>query len=140
MFTFLYFWYAIVILLNIGDFFLWLYTISRQNRRAFIRKRLHSKKYPLTSETNDHEKIRIFADDYLEADGFFMLTLIKENSSDFVATEIIHRLYTDKFLKKYFKQTTTITTTIYDAIDTKYDDDSDSNTKRRRHPFCSMIC
>ncbi len=137
MFTFLYFWYVIVILLNIGDFFLWLYTISRQNRHAFIRKRLHSKKYPLTNETNDLEKIRLFADDYLEADGFFMLTLIKENSSDFVATEIIHRLYTDKFLKKYFRKPTT--TTIYDAIDTKHEDDSDSNTKRRRH-FCSMIC
>jgi hypothetical protein len=118
MFTFLYFWYAIVILLNIGDFCLWLYTISPRNRRAFIRKRLHSKKYPL-------------------ADGFFMLTLIKENSSDFVASEIVHRLYTDKFLKNYFKETTT---TIYDAIDIKQDDDdSPGNTKRRRH-LCSMVC
>jgi len=60
MFTVLYFWYAMVILLNIGDFFLWLYTISPQNRRAFIRTRLHSKKYPLTNETKDREKINIF--------------------------------------------------------------------------------
>ena len=88
MFTVLYFWYAMVILLNIGDFILWLYTISPQNRRAFIRKRLHSKKYPLTNETRNQENINIFANDYLEADGFFMLILIKENSSDFVASEI----------------------------------------------------
>jgi hypothetical protein len=137
MFTFLYFWYAIVILLNIGDFCLWLYTISPRNRRAFIRKRLHSKKYPLTNETKNLENIDIFVEDYLEADGFFMLTLIKENSSDFVASEIVHRLYTDKFLKNYFKETTT---TIYDAIDIKQDDDdSPGNTKRRRH-LCSMVC
>lgn len=144
MFTVLYFWYAMVILLNIGDFFLWLYIISPQNRRAFIRKRLHSKKYPLTNETNDREKINLFTNDYLEADGFFMLVLIKENSSDFVASEIVHRLYTEKFLKNYFKDTT-----IYDAIDGKNDDDDDedidddndstSQTKRRHH-LCSMIC
>jgi hypothetical protein len=136
MFTVLYFWYTIIILLNICDFFLWLYTVSSQNRRAFIRKRLHSKKYPLTDETRNREKIRIFADDYLEADGFFMLILIKENSSDFVASEIVYRLYTEKFLKKYFKETTT---TIYDAIDTKQDEDSGSNNKRRNH-LCSMVC
>ncbi len=138
MFTVLYFWYTMIILLNIGDFFLWLYTFSPQNRRAFIRKRLHSKKYPFTNETRDREKVNIFANDYLEADGFFILLLIKENSSDFVASEIVHRLYTEKFLKNYFKETTA---SIYDAIDAKHndDDDSDSHTKRRR-PLCSMIC
>ncbi len=141
MFTVLYFWYAMIILLNIGDFILWLYTVSPQNRRAFIRKRLHSKKYPLTDETRDREKVNIFANDYLEADGFFMLILIKENSSDFVASEIVHRLYTEKFLKKYFKETTG---SIYDAIDGKENDEdddgsSDGYTKRRRH-LCSSIC
>lgn len=138
MFTVLYFWYAMVILLNIGDFFLWLYTVSPTNRRAFISKRLHSKKYPLTNETRNREKVDIFANDYLEADGFFMLVLIKENSSDFVASEIVHRLYTDKFLKNYFKETATI----YDAIDTKNEEDDpdfNSKNKRRRH-LCSMIC
>lgn len=141
MFTFLYFWYAIVIMLNIGDFFLWLYTISPGHRRAFIRTRLHSKKYPLTSDTRDVDKVRMFADEYLEADGFFMLTLIKENSSDFVASEIIHHLYTDKFLKRYCKESTPTTTTIYDAIDAKHDDDSKSGgSAKRRHHLCSMLC
>ncbi|UJR25294.1 hypothetical protein I4U23_006646 [Adineta vaga] len=140
MFTFLYFWYLIVILLNIGDFFLWLYIISPRNRYSFLRTRLHTKKYPLTNATSDSEKIRRFADEYLEADGFFMLTLIRENSSDFVASEIIHHLFTDKFLTRYFRDTTT-TTTIYDAIDTKHDDnDSDNNKTKRRHQFCSLIC
>ena len=137
MFTFLYFWYAFIISLNIGDFLLWLYTISPRNRYVFICKRLHSKKYPLTNKTSNREKIKTFVNDYLEADGFFMLTLIKENSSDFVATEIVHRLYTEKFLDKYFKET--ITTTIYDAIDTKQDEDSSNKIKRRLH-LCSMIC
>jgi len=140
MFTVLYFWYTIVILINLADFFLWLYIISPQNRRSFIRKRLHSKKYPLTNETKNQEKLNIFSNDYLEADGFFMLILIKENSSDFVASEIVHRLYTEKFLKNYFKETTT-TASIYAAIDAKHDDDddTDSNTKRRHH-LCSMLC
>ncbi|CAF4864706.1 unnamed protein product, partial [Rotaria sp. Silwood1] len=94
-------------------------------------------KFPLTDKTKDQEKIKIFVNDYLEADGFFMLTLIKENSSDFVASEIVYRLYTEKFLEKYFKETAT--TTIYDAIDTKQFEDSMNNTKRRQ-PLCSMIC
>ena len=136
MFTVLYFWYAMVILLNIGDFLLWLYLISPQNRRLFMRKRLHSKKYPLINEKTHREKINTFADDYLEADGFFMLILIKENSSDFVASEIVHRLYNEKFLKKYFNETTSF----YDAIDGKQDyDDNDSKSKRRRQ-LCSLIC
>ncbi|CAF1417700.1 unnamed protein product [Adineta ricciae] len=137
MFTFLYFWYLIVILLNIGDFFLWLYIISPGNRRAFIRTRLHTKKYPLTNATRDVEKIRMFADEYLEADGFFMLILIKENSSDFVASEIIHHLYTDKFLARYFRHTTA---TIYDAIDTKHEDDDLEGNGKRRRQFCSLVC
>ena len=137
MFTVLYFWYTMIILLNIADFFIWLYTISPQNRRTFIRKRLHSKKYPLTHETRDREKINKFANDYLEADGFFMLILIKENSSDFVASEIVHRLYTEKFLKKYDREYAT-GTTIYDAIDLKQDEDLENHPKRR--PLCSMVC
>jgi hypothetical protein len=134
MFTFLYFWYAIVILLNIVDFFLWLYAITPRNRHSFIRKRLHSKKYPLTNDLNDRGKILAFTNDYLEVDGFFILSLIKENSSDYVAAEIVHRLYADKFLKKYLRETTTI----YDSIDTKKDDYDTSNNKR--HHLCSMIC
>ena len=138
MFTVLYFWYAIVILMNIGDFLLWLHTISPSNRHRFIRKRLDSKKYPLAEETKNREAIKAFTNEYLEADGFFMLTLIKENSSDFVASEIVHRLYNEKFLEKYQQQETT-RTSIYDDIDFREDEDSISNTKRRRH-LCSMIC
>ncbi|CAF3427121.1 unnamed protein product [Rotaria sp. Silwood1] len=132
MFTFLYFWYAIVISLNIGDFFLWLYAITPQYRLNFIRKRLHSKKYPLTKEINDQSKIITFTNDYLEPDGFFILSLIKENTSDYVAAKIVHRLYTKKFLKRYFNQT--IATAIYNNNHSKKDNDS------KRHHLCSLIC
>ncbi|CAF1040073.1 unnamed protein product [Rotaria sp. Silwood1] len=132
MFTFLYFWYAIVISLNIGDFFLWLYAITPQYRLNFIRKRLHSKKYPLTKEINDQSKIITFTNDYLEPDGFFILSLIKENTSDYVAAKIVHRLYTKKFLKRYFNQT--IATAIYNDNHSKKDNDS------KRHHLCSLIC
>ncbi|CAF0822489.1 unnamed protein product [Rotaria sordida] len=134
MFTFLYFWYAIVISLNICDFFLWLYVITPQYRLNFIHKRLHSKKYPLTNEMNDQSKILAFTNDYLEADGFFILSLIKENTSDYVAAEIVHRLYTEKFLKRYPNKTTTTTKIIYDDNYTKKDNDS------KRSHLCSLIC
>ena len=140
MFTLLYFWYVIVILMNIADFILWIYLVSPRNRRRFIRKRLHSKKYPWLNEAKNRERLRAFIDDYLEADGFFMLTLIKENSSDFVASEIVHRLYTEKFLKRYLRESAG--TMIYDAIDTKPDDDDDESISdiKRRHHLCSLIC
>lgn len=139
MFTVLYFWYSMIILLNIGDFFLWLYTISPHNRRAFIRKRLHSKKYPLTNETRDREKVNLFTNEYLEADGLFILILIKENSSDFVASEIVYRLYTEKFLKKYERELAA-RMTIYDAIDVRQDENSDDHYPKKRRQLCSMIC
>jgi hypothetical protein len=130
MFTFLYFWYAIVILLNIWDFFLWFCSITPQNRFDFIYNRLHSKKYPLNDEINDRQKIRAFTNTYLEADGFFILSLIKENSSDYVAAEIVHRLYTEKFLRKYPNEITKTS----DHINISNDNDS------KRYHLCSMIC
>ncbi len=130
MFTFLYFWYVIVMLLNIFDFFLWLHAGTLQNRFNFIRKRLHSKKHPLTKQINDPTKILAFTKDYLEADGFFILSLIKENSSDYVAAEIVHRLYTEKFLKKYLHETLTINDHLYIK----------KNNDTKRYHLCSMIC
>lgn len=132
MFIFLYFWYVIVILLNVCDFFLWLHAITPRNRLDFIRKRLHSKTYSLTDQINDRSKILAFTYNYLETDGFFILSLIKENSSDYVAAEIVCRLYTEKFLKRYFLDTTSIHARIY----TKKDND-DNN---KRYHLCSMIC
>lgn len=128
MFTFLYFWYVIIITLNIWDFFLWSYATTPRNRYDFIRAHLHSKKHPLTTDINDQKKILAFTNDYLEADGFFILSLIKENSSDYVAAEIIHRLYVDKFLKRHLTESTKI----YEHID-------DNKNSRRQH-LCSMIC
>ncbi|CAF3554598.1 unnamed protein product, partial [Rotaria sordida] len=83
---------------------------------------------------NDQSKILAFTNDYLEADGFFILSLIKENSSDYVAAEIVHRLYTEKFLKRYPNKTTTTTKIIYDDNYTKKDNDS------KRSHLCSLIC
>ncbi|CAF4708473.1 unnamed protein product, partial [Rotaria sp. Silwood2] len=132
MFTFLYFWYVIVISLNVCDFFLWLYAITPQCRLNFVRKRLYSKKYPLTNGIKDESKIIAFTNDYLEADGFFILSLIKENTSDYVAAEIIHRLYAEKFLKRNLIKTTAEAS--YDDKHTKKDNDS------KRHNLCSLIC
>ncbi|CAF2856456.1 unnamed protein product [Rotaria sp. Silwood2] len=132
MFTFLSFSYVIVISLNVCDFFLWLYAITPPYRLNFVCKRLHSKKYPLTNEINDQPKIIEFTNDYLETDGFFILSLIKENTSDYVAAEIVHRLYTEKFLKRSLDNTTI--EAIYDDKHTKKDNDS------KRSHLCSLIC
>ncbi|CAF3176859.1 unnamed protein product [Rotaria socialis] len=132
MFTFLYFWYAIVILLNICDFILWSYSITPRNRLDFIRRRLHTRKHSSIKEMHDQSKIIEFTHGYLEADGFFILSLIKENSSDYVAAEIVYRLYTEKFLRKYHNKITTAA--IYDHINGQ-----NENVSKRRH-LCSLIC
>ena len=138
MFTFLYFWYLIVILINIADFFLWLNALTPGNRRSFIHKRLHSKKYPLRRGVNERANVLTFINNYLEADGFFLLSLIKENSSDYVAAEIVHRLYAEKFLPRYAHDLPLAASTIYDEINGK-GDDSQRDPRRRRH-LCAMIC
>ncbi|UJR23618.1 hypothetical protein I4U23_026604 [Adineta vaga] len=133
MFTLLYFWYVLVISLNIFDFFHWLYAITEQNRFDFIRKRLHTKKHSSTRDIKDPTKIRAFTNDYLESDGFFILSLIKENSSDYVATEITQRLYIERFLPRYINERSK-SIIIYDDIDSR----TINNTKR--HHLCSFIC
>lgn len=138
MFTFLYFWYALVILLNIGDFILWLNAITPRNRRTFIHKRLHSKRYNRRHQLEDRANIAAFADDYLEADGFFIVTLIKENISDYVAAELIHRLYREKFLPRYLHESQHL----YDRIESKMNPrlaEMEEAEKKRQH-LCSMIC
>ena len=140
MFTFLYFWYLIVILINIADFFLWLNALRPGNRRAFIHKRLHSKKYPLRRGVNERANVLAFINEYLEADGFFLLSLIKENSSDYVAAEIVHRLYAEKFLPHYAHDLPFAASTIYDEINgNDKGADSQRDPRRRRH-LCAMIC
>ena len=129
MFTFLYFWYFLVISLNVIDFIRWLCAITPANRRTFVHKRLHSKRYFLQDENVEGENIIKFSDDYLEADGYFILSFIKENSSDYVAAEIVHRLYTEKFLPRQNQDSFNH----YDDIDTVL------RWKKRDH-LCSRIC
>ena len=139
MFTFLYFWYALVIVLNIADFLLWLSAITPRNRRTFIHKRLHSKGYNLRHQLEDRANIAAFTNDYLEADGFFIVTLIKENTSDYVAAEIIHRLYREKFLPKYLHESRHL----YDRIESRANPrlaEMEEEEEKKRHHLCSMIC
>ncbi|CAF1171568.1 unnamed protein product [Adineta ricciae] len=133
MFTLLYFWYVVVIALNICDFFVWLKAVTVRHRLDFIRKRLQTKKQSLVRDMKNQAKIRAFVNDYLESDGYFILSLIKENSSDYVATEVIQRLYIERFLPRYINETAR-TISIYDDIDTR----KDANTKRSN--LCSWIC
>jgi hypothetical protein len=136
MFTFLYFWYFLVIVLNISDFILWLKAVTPRNRRTFIHKRLHSKRYNLRHQLEDRANIAAFANDYLEADGFFIVTLIKENISDYVAAEIIHRLYREKFLPRHLRESQHL----YDRIESKTNPRLTEEEEKRRQHLCSMIC
>lgn len=136
MFTVLYFWYMLVISLNTFDFFLWIYAIAPYNRRTFIHKRLQAKRYPFLDDADDRLNVTRFSNEYLEADGFFILSLIKENSSDYVAAEIIYRLYTEKFLPRQLDEESNP----YDVIDKKVVSKHSSTDGEPRKHLCSMIC
>lgn len=126
----------LVISLNLFDFFLWIYAIAPYNRRTFIHKRLHSKRFEFKNQMEDQLNITKFSNEYLEADGFFILSLIKENSSDYVAAEIIYRLYTEKFLPKLLYEASNP----YDDIEKKFLKRSSSIDDQRRQNLCSMFC
>ncbi|CAF0914151.1 unnamed protein product [Didymodactylos carnosus] len=133
MFTFLYFWYALIIQLNMYDFFLWIYTIHPSNRRHFIFKHLKSKKYAAVFEATTNDQMKAFVDDYLKADGVFILIIISENSSDFVTSEIIQQLWMRKFIVKYYRDTKEL---IYADIQLTNNNNNHSSVKRH---LCGVI-
>ncbi len=92
IFTAIWFWYLIVLCWNVVNFVNWLKKTFPNNAKNFIKRRtnlfnelVNLKKVP---HRFDH-----FIQKYLEADGIFIVRMIGNNTSDYVATDLIHQLW-----------------------------------------------
>ncbi|KAL7675035.1 hypothetical protein ACOME3_001303 [Neoechinorhynchus agilis] len=94
IFTFIWFWYIIVLVVTVYDIAVWAMRFLPSKRYNYIERRLRlmanrNKMFELKAPAScDH-----FIYSYLETDGIFMLRLLSTNTSDFVCTEIIQSLW-----------------------------------------------
>ncbi len=117
IFTFIWFWYFIVLLVNLYSLCVWTYRFLPNKRLRYISRRIEimrqalfwRQKNPLNFdlapelEFHEFEKdlIKHFVHDYLESDGLFILRVLSSNTSDFVCTELIQELW--KYYRKQRK-------------------------------------
>ncbi|CAF1013061.1 unnamed protein product [Rotaria magnacalcarata] len=114
LFTFLFFWYTMIFILNLVSLFTWSYSFIRPVRIKYVTTRLklilirHLRKGLLANENNASPSQQIisndsllhrdeshadFARNYLKCDGIFVLRLLETNTSDFVVTHVIEELF-----------------------------------------------
>ena len=121
IFTFIWFWYALVLCINIYSLCVWTYRFLPLKRERYIARRIEimrqallwRNKNPLNFEATaaqaadlqmhefERDLIRHFVHDYLESDGLFILRVLSANTSDFVCTELIQELW--KYYRKQRK-------------------------------------
>ena len=89
-FTFIWLWYIIVLVWNIVQLGVWFQKSLPLKSKKWISKRIF-----LMSKTlkNRKERLEHFLEHYLEPDGIFMIRMIANNTSDYVATDVIHNLW-----------------------------------------------
>ena len=90
IFTAIWFWYLFVLACNIFELIKWLQRAYPSKANAWIEKRVQ-----LIHKTAKIGKSRLkhFLDKYLEPDGIFMIRMIGNNTSDYVATDLIQQLW-----------------------------------------------
>jgi hypothetical protein len=113
LFTFLFFWYTMIAILNLISLFTWSYSFIQPVRIKYVTTRLklilirHLRKAITLSEENSSQPPPInddsllyrddshvdFARNYLKCDGTFVLRLLETNTSDFVVTHVIEELF-----------------------------------------------
>ncbi|CAF3321980.1 unnamed protein product [Rotaria socialis] len=121
LFTFLFFWYTMIVILNIISLLTWSYSFIRPVRIKYVTTRLklilirHLRKCITSTDQNNPEQQQQqqqqqqtisndsllyrddshldFAHDYLKCDGIFVLRLLETNTSDFVVTHVIEELF-----------------------------------------------
>lgn len=118
IFTFIWFWYVIVLFINIYSIVVWTYRFLPSKRLRYIKRRIDimrqalfwRNKNPLNFEQMPEslqmhefeiEIIQHFVHEYLESDGLFILRVLSSNTSDFVCTELIQELW--KYYRKQRK-------------------------------------
>ena len=111
LFTFLFFWYTMIVILNLVSLCTWSYSFIRPVRIKYVTTRLklilirHLRKALVANETQTSplisddsllhrdESHSDFARNYLKCDGTFVLRLLETNTSDFVVTHVIEELF-----------------------------------------------
>jgi len=111
LFTFLFFWYTMIVILNLISLLTWSYSFIRPVRIKYVTTRLklllirHLRKSLNTNDETTSSTIQDdsllyrddshldFARNYLKCDGIFVLRLLETNTSDFVVTHVIEELF-----------------------------------------------
>lgn len=138
IFTFIWFWYNIILLINVYSLLLWSYRFSPLSRLRYIQRRVEidviakssneiSKLYNLEKPKAELKQFQIeliekFVTEYLEPDGTFMLRVVSSNVSDFVCTQLIQELWKNYFKSRKFDQSLS-----FEDVDDLDDDDDDDD-------------
>ncbi|CAF0866309.1 unnamed protein product, partial [Didymodactylos carnosus] len=107
LFTFLFFWYTMIVILNIISLLTWSYHFIAPIRIKYVTTRLklilvrYLRKTTSTNEPKIDENSLLYRDDshkdfarnYLKCDGIFVLRLLETNTSDYVVTQVIEELF-----------------------------------------------
>lgn len=99
IFTVVWFWYLLLILANFFELIKCIIRFSSYKSSNWIKRRVllyHPQQMPF-DEPN--KSINQFTNDYLKADGIFMLQLIANNVNEYVATNLMQELW-NKFYEK----------------------------------------
>ena len=111
LFTFLFFWYTMIVIMNLISLGTWSYSFIRPVRIKYVTTRLklilirHLRKAIAINDDTISSPIKDdsllyrddshsdFARNYLKCDGTFVLRLLETNTSDFVVTHVIEELF-----------------------------------------------
>ncbi len=99
IFIVIWFWYFLVLFWNIIELIKW----ANNTVKASVWAKKHVRLFePDVDKTEFKERLDHFINTYLEPDGLWMLQIIANNASDFVATDLIKQLWLKHF-EKYEK-------------------------------------
>ncbi|KAI0979669.1 hypothetical protein GJ496_011242 [Pomphorhynchus laevis] len=93
IFTFIWFWYMLVLVATLYDIGVWVFRFIPSKRFNYIERRLRLMSFDNWKSQINNIEYKNFVYSYLESDGVFMLRVIANNTSDFVCTEIIQQLW-----------------------------------------------
>jgi hypothetical protein len=88
IYTFLWFWFVLVLAITFANLLSWLYRgFLGFSRKGYIEK------YLCLYDDSDLSSVKIFVDAYLKLDGVFLLRLIGHNTDGITASEITNALW-----------------------------------------------
>lgn len=90
IFTAIWFWYLLVLFWNIAEMIVWIRRSVPAKANKWIERRVS---LITQSATIGKHRLAHFIETYLEPDGIFMIRMIANNTSDFVATDLVHNLW-----------------------------------------------